>query len=237
MSYTPPEAVVAPQDKWLLKSVLYDGQEGAFAIAYGTWVNEPSYGFRWNGTPKAPLGFPLSRNRYATWFIVPGIEVGEEIIKILSVQLLAGSKYVNETNLKSLITELHQERNFDFSIENSIGQIDQQDIPVDFAKDDLMERRDGRLVVAWHTLTDLGPILLRWHGTKKNPAGFPTIGKTSKWFMVPDQIGKILVSLLCRFSISRNKHINKNNLDGAIRYYFYRDDLDGNASDFDIRNF
>lgn len=236
MSYTTPDQVVSPQNKWLLKSVLYDGQEGRFAIAYGTWENEPSYGFRWNGTQKAPLGYPLARNQFATWFIMPENEVGEEIVKILSVQLLAGCKFVNELNLKALISRLNQKQRVDFSIESPIDQLD---IPVEDKRDDLIARQDGQLVVAVQTQNgnDFGPILLRWHGTTAHPLGFPIAGNNAKWFMVPDQIGKSLVNTLCRFSISGNEQVNKDRLNVALSLLFYRDDLETFADDFDIRTF
>ena len=236
MNYTPPEKVVSPQNKWILKCVLYDGQEGRFAIAYGTWENEPSYGFRWNGAQNAPLGYPLARNQFATWFIMPENEVGEEIVKILSVQLFAGSKFVNEVNLKSLISKLHQEQRDGFYVESPADQLD---IPVEDTQDDLIERVDGQLVVAMQTQNqnDLGPILLRWNGTTTHPLGFPTAGNNAKWFMVPDQIGKSLVTILCRFSISGNEQINKSRLRVPINLFFYRDDLEDFASDFDVRKF
>ena len=74
MSYTKPEDVSSPKNRWRLRRVLHDGDEGGWSAAEGQWENEGLWGevlaIRWNGTAGAEIGNPQSRG-LATWFIMP----------------------------------------------------------------------------------------------------------------------------------------------------------------------
>ena len=69
MSYTKPQDVVSPQNYWHLIEVLYDGGDGEWSAAKGTWDGEDVLAIRWNGSGKGK-GHPQSRGE-ATWFILP----------------------------------------------------------------------------------------------------------------------------------------------------------------------
>ena len=75
MSYVKPQDVIAPQDRWELDRVLYDGEEDQWSAAKGTWDGEEALAIRWNGTTDHPLGRPHS-HAHPTWFIVPHELVG-----------------------------------------------------------------------------------------------------------------------------------------------------------------
>jgi len=67
-----PEKVVSPKDRWSLAEVLDDGKEDGSALAIGEWDGKRRLAMRWNGGEDwTPIGFPRSRGRWPTWFIVP----------------------------------------------------------------------------------------------------------------------------------------------------------------------
>ena len=76
-TYTLPEDVHSPHDRWKLEKVVYSEGERMFAIAIGTWKLEdgtvqPRLATRWNGDSDRPHGVPNSFN-HATWFILPDL--------------------------------------------------------------------------------------------------------------------------------------------------------------------
>ena len=71
MSYTNPEDVNSPKDRWRLRKVLHNGGEGSWSAAEGEWDGEACLAIRWNGYAGLEMGHPQS-NRWPTWFIVPG---------------------------------------------------------------------------------------------------------------------------------------------------------------------
>jgi hypothetical protein len=76
-TYTKPEQVNAPKGRWVLNDVLFDGGEGDWACASGTWDGSACIAIRYNGfnndgtsNPPSPVGTPNARG-YPTWFILP----------------------------------------------------------------------------------------------------------------------------------------------------------------------
>ena len=69
MSYTKPQDVVAPRDKWSLIEVLHDGGADEWSAAKGTWYGEDVLAIRWNGS-EGGLGHP-SAFAQPVWFILP----------------------------------------------------------------------------------------------------------------------------------------------------------------------
>ena len=74
MSYVKPGDVISPKNRWRLRCVLHDGDEGGWSAAEGQWESDGFWGevlaVRWNGSTGAEIGNPQSRG-LATWFIVP----------------------------------------------------------------------------------------------------------------------------------------------------------------------
>ena len=64
MGYRKPEDVVAPKSRWELGTVLCNTGQGGWAVAEGSWDDEPAVGIRWNGDDD--LVVTAARNRMAT---------------------------------------------------------------------------------------------------------------------------------------------------------------------------
>lgn len=73
-TYTKPQDVSSPRNRWLLSRVLHDGGESNWSAAEGQWLDDGPWSevlaIRWNGNADAPIGNPQSTG-HATWFIVP----------------------------------------------------------------------------------------------------------------------------------------------------------------------
>ena len=70
MSYVKPQEVIAPQDRWKLDRVLYDGGEDQWSVAKGTWDGEETLAIRWNGGTDGEKGNPTAHGN-PTWLVVP----------------------------------------------------------------------------------------------------------------------------------------------------------------------
>ncbi len=96
MSYVKPQDVVSPQERWKLSRVLYDGGEGEWSAATGSWKNDETgegkvLAIRWNGEGENAIGHPQSSG-HAVWFIVPDklacvLRVVIKVIALLSKRL------------------------------------------------------------------------------------------------------------------------------------------------------
>jgi hypothetical protein len=83
MPYIAAKDVDSPRGSWQLVRVIYDAgpsTAGKFNYSYaaGFWEGRPVLVGRWNGTDKAPVGFPQSRG-LAVWHVLddandPGYE-------------------------------------------------------------------------------------------------------------------------------------------------------------------
>ena len=75
----PAASVLSPKNMVSNLAVLHDGggwREGdpmsGWSVAKMLWGKAPALGIRWNGGgAEQPLGHPVARNQYPTWFIIP----------------------------------------------------------------------------------------------------------------------------------------------------------------------
>ena len=74
MSFTDPNNVTSPKNRWRLCSVLYNSPDGYWSVAEGQWKNDGKWedvlAIRWNGDKNSKIGQPQSHGR-PIWFIVP----------------------------------------------------------------------------------------------------------------------------------------------------------------------
>jgi len=69
MSYTDPQTVVSPRNRWELGNVVCNTGQSGWSVAEGTWDKQPVVGIRWNGDDEV-AGNPQSHGN-PTWFILP----------------------------------------------------------------------------------------------------------------------------------------------------------------------
>lgn len=76
-------------EHWKLAEVIFDGGPTgprSFAVAVGTWEEEPRLAIRWNCNPSRPKGHPHSSG-HPVWFILPddlAVAVAERTLRLLA---------------------------------------------------------------------------------------------------------------------------------------------------------
>jgi hypothetical protein len=206
MAYVRPQNVLAPQNCWQLRKILFDGGESEehrppekWSLAAGHWQGDPCLVIRLNGCGKKTGGYPVAYGR-AAWVVLP-TELNQFALSLLPSDRRAGTNHCLPEGRNVIcwpsasVTDTEDEYVAPEKVRPQTGPCRLDRVLIDQGESPVDHRSPAKFSIALGSWVGQPRLLLRWNGVPatKHAKGMPLAGSRPNWFPLPIECSTLVL--------------------------------------------